>query len=863
MAFDYSKYSYDDLVAEITRLVSLQGEWVDTYQSSTGQVLIQLLAAMVDQLNYQLERRTQENFLPTARLASSVGALSNLLGYRPDRMISARGTLEITLTDQSGNPIQNVETITIPRYTRITQGDFEFVTAQEYIFLNSQIYPADINVIEGVKRTLTFDSSDTAGTLYNKNYVLIEDYQAIENSSFYISTPTQVFTDVAEPVGNQPPLGALAYAGPTDKVYDVRITNRGIQIVFGDGINGEKPVGIVTVEYIESSGPDVEITTTGLDFIFETSTIQDEDVPANDYYYILQNTTAIDGGFAAETVAETQRNAPDFIRTGNRAVTNSDYEFWAKQANIGGIIDAKAYGEQEKGISVSEANNVYLTYLTDDGLALSDTELTDFRSFMDVYKTTTTHLIVQEATIIPLQINAKLKRSSNLTAANSEVYDYVKTQISDHLALVEGNLGNPVYHSELVELLYNLTITKAGIERSIADYVTVTIKALYDLSIPYESKASIPVTFSAVTPGNDYVLKINGTSYTYTALGGDTTTDVARILASYVHYDLAVSASAVSNVITISVDSERKDNYILRSEEFENVYWVKSQAAVSNDLIPAPDGFSTADFLYEDTSNTVHTLSVGSLQAGEKIFSIRAKQGTRDHLELYFYNASNGERAATVFDLNLGTVVSGPGSITAGEDGWYTCEIFDDTSTVPDSVFIALYNAGRIYTGDGTSGIYIWGAQLNYSTAQTQYAKTVDAVVNIDAISDPYTISITGTTNNAEVSVQATFELPTYLLSNPDALNQILPGSVELITADGTVLFTDDGAGNFAGGTIDYTTGQIVIDIPETEQTYYVRYSQNSDSNFFTNPEQAFVYSLPKDNYTDTVEKLSTIVIEG
>lgn len=862
MAFDYSKYDFEELVQELTRLVSEQGEWVDTYESSAGQVLIQLVSIAVDNLHYMLERRSQENFLPTARLASSVGAISNLLGYRPDRAVSARGTLSLQLVDGNGDPVQNTETITIPRYTTITYDIYNFVTAQTYTFLSSQTYPVDIEVIEGVKKSFTFDPSDASGTLYNDGYVLIEDYQNIENSSFYIHTPTQVFTDVNEQVGDEPPLGALAFAGPTDNVYDVRVSNRGIQIVFGDDVNGAKPTGLLTVEYIDSSGPDVEIQNTGLEFAFETNTLQDEDVPPNSYFYTLSNTTTIDGGDDAETVAETKILAPDFIRTGNRAVTTKDYEYWAKKSNVGGIIDAKAYGEEELGVTVSEANNVYLTYLTNDGNPMTETEIASLRTFLDIYKTATTHLILQNAVVIPLQINIDIKRSAELTASQSEVYDYVKDAVNDFLALGDGSLGDAVYHSEIVELLHNLTMVKSGVARSVGDYVNVDIKALYDLTIPYSTKLDVPVTITYGSDGDTYVLTVDGVAYSYTAQAGDDADAVASTLASYIDYGLNVTASAASNVLTVSLDADGRENDFLYSEDLTNSYWTKTGVTSLAGAGVDPSGGSGANSLTEDTSNGHHKVSVTGLNAGQKIVQVRAKADTRDHIEMWFENTLNGERATTVFDLTNGLVVSGSGNITADANGFYICEIEDNTSSVADGFHCAIYNAGRNYVGDGSSGLYLWGMQLTYSTATTQYAETTSAAVDLSAPQTPFTISKDGTTQPSNVVMTGDFYLPTYLLDNPDSIEQFVRGSVELILDDGTVLYTDDGAGTFAGGTIDYVTGQVVIPLPETEQHYWIRYLQNTDENFFANPKQAFIYSLPKANYTDVTEELSTIVLE-
>ena len=67
------------------------------------------------------------------------------------------------------------------------------------------------------------------------------------------------------------------------------------------------------------------------------------------------------------------------------------------------------------------------------------------------------------------------------------------------------------------------------------------------LSTMQQDKATI--TYGA--DGNNYVLVVNGTSYTYTAVSGDDANDVAIKLANIVNASNVVSASAITNVITV------------------------------------------------------------------------------------------------------------------------------------------------------------------------------------------------------------------------------------------------------------------------------------------------------------------------
>ena len=604
MAFDYSDYSYDELVAEITRLVKAKGEWTDAYDSSTGQVLIQLVAAITDNLHYNLERRTQESFLPTARLQTSVNAIANLLGYRPRRKVSSKGTLTLDVSPQ------NTDTISIPKYSLLTFGDNTYVNTSDLSLLSTQTYPLDFEVKEGTTESFTVDASDISTTLYTAGYITIPDYNDIEDTSFFITTSTQTFTDVRERVGNAPPIDTLGFATATDKVYDVVAVNEGLRIVFGDGINGEKPVGIVTVKYIRSSGSSVEVLTLSNDFTFNDWPIELIDDSLDVYTYTLSNSTTITGGLEEETVDHIKKFAPNYVSSANRAVTKSDYIYWVKQSGIGSIVDSNVFGEEELGVTVVNANNVYITYLTDNGLALTATELEDLDTFMDNYKMITAQTIYSNATLIPLQVNLKLKRSSALTASNSEVYDYSKNSLIEFLDLQDGSLGKSINHSDIVELFHNLTLTKNAIAYSVADYVTVTLRALFDFSSPWNSVADIDATFTAGVVTDSYTININNIPYTFVQVGGETDADIAQGLQNKINLDLSVNSAIASNVLTFSRQVRDVYNSILYSEEFDNAVWTKTGTpVVTSNSDVAPDGLTTADTLNDNDAGVNEYIS--------------------------------------------------------------------------------------------------------------------------------------------------------------------------------------------------------------------------------------------------------------
>jgi hypothetical protein len=181
---------------------------------------------------------------------------------------------------------------------------------------------------------------------------------------------------------------------------------------------------------------------------------------------------------------------------------------------------------------------------------------------------------------------------------------------------------------------------------------------------------------------------------------------------------------------------EQRTNLLLWSEDFTNAVWNKVGATVSGNSAASPDGNVTADKLVEDTSNGLHALSFARpvVSGAQYTLSLFVRAAERDELGLIFGAAGFGSDTVDLFNLSSGTVVSntsGGAKIENFGGGFFRISTTRTSTADTTSTFqLRLSNGGSTnYTGDGTSGIYIWGAQLEQGSAPSSYIKTENSEV--------------------------------------------------------------------------------------------------------------------------------------
>lgn len=233
-------------------------------------------------------------------------------------------------------------------------------------------------------------------------------------------------------------------------------------------------------------------------------------------------------------------------------------------------------------------------------------------------------------------------------------------------------------------------------------------------------------------------------AYTFSRSGAQTGVDSSNLL-----YQAATGVPAYINGQGVLLEAART-NLALRSEEFDHAGWGKIRSSVTSSAAVAPDGTTTADMLVEDTTATnthyVQQTFVKAASALTYTFSVYLKAATRSWarialgsttpaLAVAYINLSAGSVGTT--SLSTFTELSVAPPVSVG-NGWWRCGVTatsDATTALQIDVSLADGDASPSYTGDGASGIYVWGAQLEQAAFASSYIPTTSAAVTRNATS--------------------------------------------------------------------------------------------------------------------------------
>lgn len=184
-------------------------------------------------------------------------------------------------------------------------------------------------------------------------------------------------------------------------------------------------------------------------------------------------------------------------------------------------------------------------------------------------------------------------------------------------------------------------------------------------------------------------------------------------------------------------------NALTYSEQFDNAAWTKARSSISADAVAAPDGSTSADeFIEDSTASQTHFLRHAYTRSSVSEFwtgSVYLKSNSNQRIVLFVSSDSSAvtDSGYGYFDATLGSVVSNGSQGTASHqytsihdcgNGWYRCRVSVKLAATTDAALHVYMCDGATSTvtfnGDGSSSVYLWGAQLQRGGQLGRYTET-------------------------------------------------------------------------------------------------------------------------------------------
>jgi len=427
---------YEDILQQLsTNVQSRSDAWRDLLNSSTGTILLDLLAGIGSFSQFNIERAVQEvSGFDSAVLPTSVYTLALMLGVSPKRRVSAR--TRVTLSIEAPYP----SSVTIPAYNQFDIDGVVFYNPEDITIAAGATGVSDVLLSQG--QIITRSSVGTGAT--NQQISVSSGFVADENF-FRVTVDNSAY--IRERV-------SLAKYGSLDNAFLERTQPDGtIKIIFGNGLFGTVPgpSQLIQIIYADSIGKDANTAQTNLPVKLSSVV----NTVFGQLTVVGFNTDAISGGADQESVDELRFTAPRLFASAERCITRQDWKAISLQFPSVDIADINVWAEFEDFTGEnSRMNVVRLVILPESGGVFSSQNYSDFLTFISTYKHVTTAIKILD----PIQVNVGITANIyyKLGYDPNGVQNAVQSAISDLFSLKIGSLGRAYYLSEIYQAIQSV-----------------------------------------------------------------------------------------------------------------------------------------------------------------------------------------------------------------------------------------------------------------------------------------------------------------------------------------------------------------------------------------------------------------------
>lgn len=335
----YTNKDFQSIYDEMLELVpKLTTKWnpSESNEADPGVVLIKLMAALGDKLNYNIDKQVLEMFPGTVTQRKNARQLYDLIGYKMKWYRSA--VVNVSFKLRTGIPTSDLptENIIIPRFTQLTDANNQvsFVILNEVeIDITNQDALYTVQAMEGVINDLTINNEKNIkiSDLDENNRVYFDATRIAENGIFIADSNSpnvfdweQVDNIEAQPLGR--------------KVFEFKVSadETVAYIQFPYDMNSlVEQMDSVIIKYITTNGSNGNIDRNILEKFSESIT-DSNNIPLESQVRIIQELPA-QFGADPETIDDAYKNSRLIIGTFNTLITRLDYQNYIRRL----IVDNK------------------------------------------------------------------------------------------------------------------------------------------------------------------------------------------------------------------------------------------------------------------------------------------------------------------------------------------------------------------------------------------------------------------------------------------------------------------------------------------------------------------------------------------
>jgi hypothetical protein len=381
----YAGRDYGTFQDEILAFIKDQfgDDFNDFNASQIAIMIVQYVSFALDTMSWYLDKQSEENFLTTARLRSSVNRFARLLGYKPSQMVNASVDLDLILDQNYGFDI------TVPKGSKINgpngliyelNQDVTFTAAEQssavYPYTKTQYLPGqNISAYEGETINESFISDGTANQIFKLTSVPSDKTIAKDSVILKVDGDSWAENDFLNFEQSNQFMIDYAAAPPT--------------IRFGNGAIGNIPEtgAEISVLYVAGSG------TAGVAAAGTLTTFRDSlTINFTVINISCNNSSASSGSAPEESISSIQASAPKWYATVDRAVSLSDFRILSEKFSSG------TYG------SVARANAIRLLGVENEvgiqgGLNNINTQTANLSVFLSTVTTKNTAIRTSSNTV--------------------------------------------------------------------------------------------------------------------------------------------------------------------------------------------------------------------------------------------------------------------------------------------------------------------------------------------------------------------------------------------------------------------------------------------------------------------------------